>query len=70
MEQQIDVKALRASLKMTQAEFGSAVGVDQSTVSLWETGNTTPRGSARKLIEMLATASHVEIAKPGAEAAQ
>lgn len=53
MEQEIDVRSLRTNLRMTQAELGAAVGVDQSTVSLWETG-TTPRGPAKKLLQMLA----------------
>lgn len=30
---------------MTQAEVARAVGVDQSAVSLWETGKTSPRAA-------------------------
>lgn len=56
MEQEIDVRSLRTNLGMTQTELGAAVGVDQSTVSLWETG-TKPRGPAKKLLQMLAEAS-------------
>lgn len=54
MPHDIDIKKLRADLGMTQAELGEQVGVDQSTVSLWETTSTTPRGPARKLLAMLA----------------
>lgn len=54
MEQEIDVKKLRADLGLTQAELGEAVGVDQSTVSNWENGSA-PRGPARKLLERLAS---------------
>lgn len=52
MEQEIDVKAIRAQLGFTQAQLGEAVGVDQSTVSNWENG-MAPRGPARKLLQSL-----------------
>lgn len=55
MEQQIDVRAIRASLGLTQAQLGEAVGVDQSTVSNWENG-MMPRGPARKLLQTLVPA--------------
>lgn len=55
MEQQIDVRAIRVSLGLTQAQLGEAVGVDQSTVSNWENG-MLPRGPARKLLQTLVTA--------------
>lgn len=53
MEQELDVKALRKTLQMTQAQLGEAVGVDQSTVSNWENG-AQPSGPARKLLVSLA----------------
>jgi len=62
MEQAINVKDLRATLKMTQAELGAAIGVDQSTVSLWEAG-MKPRGPAMKLLSMLAQNGKVPSAK-------
>ena len=55
MEQQIDVRAIRVSLGLTQAQLGEAVGVDQSTVSNWENG-MMPRGPARKLLQTLVSA--------------
>ncbi|WP_367944871.1 helix-turn-helix domain-containing protein [Aquamicrobium sp.] len=51
MEQVIDVKTIREDLGLTQAQFGQLVGVDQSTVSNWEKGETRPRGPAIKVIE-------------------
>jgi DNA-binding transcriptional regulator YiaG len=53
MEQQINVKAIREALGLSQAALGEAVGVDQSTVSNWENGKS-PRGPARKILEGLA----------------
>ena len=62
MDEQIDIRALRTRLRMTQAELGAFVGVDQSTVSNWETG-TEPRGPAKKLLrELEARASADEVA--------
>lgn len=52
METQIDVRSLRNSLGLTQAQLADAVGVDQSTVSNWENG-ITPRGPAKKLLQSL-----------------
>lgn len=67
MEDALDVKALRARLKLTQAQLGDAVGVDQSTVSNWENGSP-PRGPARKLLVKLAARKRL-IAKPQSERA-
>lgn len=53
MEHEIDVKAIRATLGLTQAELAKEVGVDQSTVSNWEKGKP-PRGPARLLLQGLA----------------
>lgn len=59
MDEQLDVRALRTRLRMTQAELGSVVGVDQSTVSNWETG-TEPRGPAKKLLRELGSRSNAD----------
>ncbi len=53
MEHEIDVKALREQLRETQAEFAARFGVDQGTVSNWETGKTRPSGPARKIMSGL-----------------
>ena len=52
MEQALDVKSLRETLSLTQAQLGDIVGVDQSTVSNWEKG-APPRGPALKLLQSL-----------------
>ncbi len=54
-DEALDVKALRDRLKLTQAQLGEAVGVDQSTVSNWEKQVTVPRGPARKVLRSLAS---------------
>lgn len=54
MRTEINVKKLREDLKLTQAQLAEQIGVDQSTISLWETGETTPRGPASRLLGMLA----------------
>lgn len=55
MRNEIDVRKLREGLGMTQAALAAEVGVDQSTVSLWETSETKPRGPALKLLAMLSS---------------
>lgn len=37
MQDEIDIRAARVELEMSQAEFAKAFEVDQSTVSIWET---------------------------------
>lgn len=62
MEQEIDIKAIRAKHNLTQAQLGEAVGVDQSTVSNWERDGV-PNGPARKLlIRLYGDASQTEAA--------
>ncbi len=52
MDRDIDIKAIRAKLGLTQAQLGEAVGVDQSTVSNWERDGA-PSGPARILLLQL-----------------
>ena len=44
------VKALRASLKMTQLEFGRRIGTSGATISTTESGKTTPDNQTILLI--------------------
>lgn len=53
MEQEIDIKEIRARLGLTQTALAEALGVDQGTVSNWERAANVPRGPARKLLERL-----------------
>jgi len=54
MEQQINVKSLRESLKLTQTELADHIGVSQGAVSLWETRGAPKRGAAKKALLNLA----------------
>lgn len=50
----LDVKAIRAKLKMSQSEFAEAVGVKLPTLRHWERGDRKPNGPARVLLNLLA----------------
>lgn len=45
-----DFISARKSLGLNQPAFADAVGVDQGTISKWETGKAKPSGPAKKLI--------------------
>jgi len=53
MEDDLDIAAIRRALGMSQTKFAEFVGVDSSTVSLWESRKRLPRAPTRKLIERL-----------------
>ena len=51
MNQELNIKAIRACLNLTQHQLGEMLGgVHQSTVGRWENGITVPRGPARKAL--------------------
>ena len=49
----VNVKELRLSLGVTQAEFGEAIGVSQALVQSWELGRRQPNGMASKILYLL-----------------
>jgi putative transcriptional regulator len=51
---EIDVKAIRQSLKMTQAEFSARYGFPLGTLRDWEQGKGKPDTSARVLLLVIA----------------
>lgn len=59
MENELDVKAIRSDLGLTQAQLAEEVGVDQSTISNWEKGQT-PRGPARRVLLTLVEAAKAQ----------
>ncbi len=48
------IKALRRHMGLTQAQFAEELGTRQQTISEWETGVYRPRGTAAKLLTILA----------------
>lgn len=52
--QRIDVKAIRKSLKMTQAEFANAFGLSLDTLRKWEREDREPEGPARAYLKVIA----------------
>ncbi len=49
----VDVSHVRGSLKMTQKDFASVLGVSTRTVEAWEAGRTEPTPTAKKLIYLI-----------------
>ena len=49
----VDVKAERESLDMTQKAFANVLGVSKRTVEAWETGRSTPSPTAKNLIYLI-----------------
>lgn len=50
---QVDVKAIRDNLNMSQRQFAAAFGFPLSTVQNWEQGRRKPEGSARMLLRII-----------------
>ncbi len=50
----LDVKAIRAQVGMTQAEFSASFGISLGTLRHWERGDRQPHGPARVLLMVLA----------------
>jgi DNA-binding transcriptional regulator YiaG len=53
-EPTIDLRAIRKGLGLSQKQLGDLLGIDQSTVSDWETRGAPKRGPGRKLIQSFA----------------
>ena len=49
----INVRAVRARLGMSQADFASRFGISSATVRNWEQGRRQPEGSARVLLTII-----------------
>ncbi len=55
-------RGVRASTKLTQAEFAARIGVPIETVRNWEQGKRSPRGPARALLKLIEKAPQVAFA--------
>lgn len=51
MLEQIDIKAERIALGMSQSSFAKNIGVDQSTVSMWEKHGLPKNAMIRESLE-------------------
>jgi putative transcriptional regulator len=49
----MDVKAIRSKLKMTQARFADTFGFSLDAVKHWEGGRRTPEASARAFLTVI-----------------
>ena len=52
---EIDVKAVRAKVGMTQEQFAARFGFSTATLRHWERGDRSPRGPALVLLNVLST---------------
>lgn len=49
----VDVKAVRAKVGMTQAQFAALFGFSTATLRHWERGDRTPRGPSLVLLNVI-----------------
>lgn len=50
---QVDVRAIRRRLNMTQRQFAEKFGFPIGTVQNWERGHRRPEGAARSLLKVI-----------------
>ena len=50
---EVDVKAIRAKLGMTQQEFSARFGFSVNTLRHWEQGRRAPEGAARAYLRVI-----------------
>ena len=48
-----DIKSIRTSHKLTQAQFAAMIGVSVRTLQEWEQGRRTPEGPAMVLLRVV-----------------
>ena len=61
------VRRLRKHLGMTQQELAEELGARQQTVSEWETGMYSPRGTSARLLSLIAERAGFAYEVPEAE---
>jgi len=59
---EVDVKAIRKKLNMTQSRFSDTFGFSLDAVKHWEGGRRTPESSARVLLTVIASNPHAVLA--------
>ena len=51
--EEIDTRLMRKRMKLSQAKFASAYGLDLRTLQDWEQGRRIPTGAARSLLMVI-----------------
>ena len=64
------LRAIRASLDLTQQQLADRLGVSFTTVNRWEGGVTAPQRAARFAINALAAEAGIDVAEPAADDAE
>ena len=62
---EVDVKAIRRRLKMTQRVFAERFGFSLGTVQNWERGHRRPEGAARALLKVIYKRPDAVLEAPG-----
>lgn len=52
--EELEVKAIREKLGMSQAQFAALMGISKRTLENWEQGKRHPTGSAKALLTVVA----------------
>ena len=52
--EEIDVKAIREKIALSQSEFAKLFGLSQRTLEHWEHGRRVPSGAARAFLTVIA----------------
>jgi putative transcriptional regulator len=50
---QVDVRAIRKKMKLSQSEFAARFGFTASAVRQWEQGRRRPEGAARAFLKVI-----------------
>jgi transcriptional regulator with XRE-family HTH domain len=53
MSERVNVRAIRARLKLTQEEFAGRFGISIHTLRRWEQGSREPEGPARTYLRVI-----------------
>lgn len=48
-----EIRRLRMSLRLTQANFAQIIGVSQKTIESWECGRYIPNPTSRRMLSLL-----------------
>lgn len=61
----MNIKYIRESKNMTQKQLAERIGISRTTVSMWETGATLPRGATLIKLSRILGCSLDDLVKEG-----